>query len=75
MERYIKEHGIDSTWFKGWNDPAVIAEDSVEYAKTGFELEDIRAIGPNPRVVILDACYMATSGTETSSQVSIFWRG
>ncbi len=57
MERYIREHGIDSTWFEGWNDPAVIVEDSIEYAKTGFELEDIRAIGPNPRVVILDACY------------------
>ncbi len=57
MDKYIREHGIDSTWFEGWNDPAMIAEDSLEYAKTGFELEDIRAIGPNSRVVILDACY------------------
>ena len=38
MDRYIKEHGIDSTWFEGWNDPAVIAEDSISMQKPVLNL-------------------------------------
>ena len=56
-DRYIKEYGIDSTWFDGWDDPAVIDRDSLDDLATGIVLEDVRRYNPNPRFVIFDACY------------------
>ena len=56
-ERMIRDLGIDSTWFDGWDDPAVVAQDSLDDLKTGIVLEDVRRYNPNPRFVIFDACY------------------
>ena len=56
-DKYIQQYGIDSTWFDGWDDPAVVAQDSIDDIKTGIVLEDVRKYNPNPRVVIFDACY------------------
>ena len=28
-EKYIRQYGIDSTWFDGWDDPDVVAQDSI----------------------------------------------
>ena len=56
-DRMIREHGIDSTWFDGWDDPAVAAQDSIDDIATGIVLEDVRRYNPNPRFVIFDACY------------------
>ncbi|MBR1538552.1 MAG: hypothetical protein IJ636_03500 [Bacteroidales bacterium] len=56
-ERIIREHGIDSTWFDGWDDPSVVARDSLDDLATGIVLEDVRKYNPNPRLVIFDACY------------------
>ena len=56
-ERMIREYGIDSTWFDGWDDPATVARDSLDDLKTGIVLEDVRKYNPNPRFVIFDACY------------------
>jgi len=55
--RLMAEYGIDSTWFEGWDDPAVLAQDSLDDLKTGIVLEDVRRYNPNPRLVIFDACY------------------
>ena len=57
MAKNIREYGIDSTWFAGWDDPAVQAQDSIDDIKTGIVLEDVRRYNPNPRFVIFDACY------------------
>ena len=57
MRKNIAEYGIDSTWFEGWDDPAVVAQDSIDDLKTGIVLEDVRKYNPNPRFVIFDACY------------------
>ena len=57
MEKNIREYGIDSTWFAGWDDPAVQAQDSIDDLKTGIVLDDVRRYNPNPRFVIFDACY------------------
>ena len=57
MEKNIRQYGIDSTWFEGWDDPAVQAQDSIDDIKTGIVLEDVRRYNPNPRFVIFDACY------------------
>ena len=57
MRKNIREYGIDSTWFAGWDDPAVVAQDSIDDLKTGIVLEDVRKYNPNPRFVIFDACY------------------
>ena len=56
-ERIIREHGIDSSWFDGWDDPAAVAQDSLDDLATGIVLEDVRKYNPNPRLVIFDACY------------------
>ena len=48
---------VDSVWFAGAFDPAVIAQDSIEDLKQGIILEDIQEIKPNARFVIFDACY------------------
>ena len=55
--KLMAEYGIDSTWFAGWDDPAVQAQDSLDDLTTGIVLEDVRAWNPEPRVVIFDACY------------------
>lgn len=52
-----KMYDIDSTWFAGWDDPKVVAEDSLQDLKTGIVLTDIDDIKPNTRMVIFDACY------------------
>lgn len=57
MNKNIRQYGIDSTWFAGWDDPAVVAQDSIDDLKTGIVLEDVRKYNPNPRFVIFDACY------------------
>ncbi|MBO4535754.1 MAG: hypothetical protein J5702_00960 [Bacteroidales bacterium] len=57
MEKNIREYGIDSTWFAGWDDPAVQAQDSIDDLATGIVLDDVRRYNPNPRFVIFDACY------------------
>ena len=57
MQKNIAQYGIDSTWFAGWDDPAVVAQDSIDDLKTGIVLEDVRKYNPNPRFVIFDACY------------------
>ena len=57
MRKNIEEYGIDSTWFAGWDDPAVQAQDSIDDLKTGIVLDDVRRYNPNPRLVIFDACY------------------
>ena len=48
---------IDSVWFAGAFDPAVIAQDSLYDLQQGIILEDIPEIKPNSRFVIFDACY------------------
>lgn len=53
----LLRQGVDSTWFEGVDDKEVIAADSLFELTQVFTLEDIKAIAPNPRVVIFDACY------------------
>jgi hypothetical protein len=55
--RIMKEQGIDASWFEGWDDPAVQAQDSLDDIKTGIVLDDVRRYNPDPRVVLFDACY------------------
>ncbi len=50
-------YGLDSTWFAGRNDPAMLERDSLDDLRTGLILTDITAARPNVRMVIFDACY------------------
>lgn len=57
MDRMQNKYGLDSTWIAGWNDPKVIAEDSLRDLRTGIILPEVTQIKPNSRMVIFDACY------------------
>lgn len=57
MADLMKRYGVDSSWFEGWDDPAVKAKDSLVDIATGIVLDDIRKIAPQPKVVVFDACY------------------
>ena len=52
-----EKYGLDSTWIAGWDDPKVIAEDSLRDLRTGIILPEITEFKPNSRMVIFDACY------------------
>ncbi len=45
-------YGLNNEWFK-----ADSKADSLEDARRKFYIQDIRAINPNPRMVLFDACY------------------
>lgn len=49
--------GLDSTWYAGYNTPEMIKKDSTEDARTGILIEDVNAIAPNARFVIMDCCF------------------
>ncbi|MEG0517983.1 MAG: HEAT repeat domain-containing protein [Bacteroidales bacterium] len=55
--RLMEKYKVDSSWFAGAFDKAVIARDSVEELKQGIIVEEIPQIAPSPRMVIFDACY------------------
>ncbi len=50
-------YGLDSTWYKGYDDPVIISQDSLEDARMGLSLADVTEVSPNVRMVIFDACY------------------
>lgn len=49
--------GIDPSWTTDYNDPAMLAADSLYDLRTGIILPDLRAINPEPLVALFDACY------------------
>ena len=46
--------GLDSTWYTGYNTPQMIRKDSLEEARGYISLDDIEAIAPNTRLIIMD---------------------
>lgn len=50
-------YGLDTTWIAGYDDPKVIAEDSLLDLRTGIILSEVTEFKPNSRMVIFDACY------------------
>lgn len=57
VEKMRTSQGLDSTWIAGYDDPKVMAEDSLRDLRTGIILPDVTEIRPNSRMVIFDACY------------------
>lgn len=57
LDNMQNKYGLDSTWIAGWDDPKVIAEDSLRDLRTGIILPEVTAFKPNCRMVIFDACY------------------
>lgn len=57
LEKMTNTFGLDSTWIAGYNDPKVIAEDSLSDLHTGIILPEVTEFKPNSRMVIFDACY------------------
>lgn len=54
-------YGLDSTWYKGYDDPVIISQDSLEDARMGLSLSDVTEVSPNVRMVILMHVIMAIS--------------
>lgn len=55
--KWGQELQLDSAWFTGIFDPALMQEDSLADVGMGIVLEDVPAIAPQVRMVIFDACY------------------
>lgn len=53
----IEKWGLDSSWYANYNTEEMLVKDSIEDAKTGILIEDVDAISPNARFVVMDACY------------------
>ncbi len=50
----VGKWGLDSAWYAGYDTPEMIRKDSIEDARTGILTEDVNAISPNARFVIMD---------------------
>lgn len=59
LSAWIDKYAIDSNWISGYDSKEFMLQDSINEARKGISLTDIKDIGPNARVVILDACYNA----------------
>ncbi len=57
IKNYMSLYNADSSLFKGYNSPDMIAKDSLTDAKTGILASEMGEIRPNSRLVIFDACY------------------
>ncbi len=57
LDKMKNTYGLDSTWIAGYDDPKVIAEDSLLDLRTGIILPEVTGFKPNSRMVIFDACY------------------
>ena len=57
LDKMQNTYGIDTAWIAGYDDPKVIAEDSLRNLRTGIILSEVTDIKPNSRMVIFDACY------------------
>lgn len=53
----IEKWGLDSSWYANFNSAEMLAKDSIEDARTGILIEDVEAISPNARFIIMDACF------------------
>lgn len=57
IDKMENTYGLDSTWIAGYDDPEVIAEDSLLDLRTSIILSEVTEFKPNSRMVIFDACY------------------
>ena len=57
IQKQREELGLGASWFKGYDDPKKLEEDSLLDLQTGIVLSDVTLMKPNARMVIFDACY------------------
>ena len=57
IAKLSKRFDVPASWMAGWNDPELVAEDSLFEADKNIVLEDLYNYRSGARVLVLDACY------------------